>query len=47
MALKQQKMPSSQRETFADYFKKLATPQENPNFKDELLKLLVAEIGAI
>ncbi|CAG2241899.1 unnamed protein product [Mytilus edulis] len=35
--VKTAKTPSSQRETFADYFKNLATPQENPNFKDELL----------
>ncbi|CAC5400024.1 unnamed protein product [Mytilus coruscus] len=35
--VKTAKTPSSQRETFADCFKNLATPQENPNFKDELL----------
>ncbi|CAC5424816.1 unnamed protein product [Mytilus coruscus] len=35
--VKTAKTPSSQRETFADYFKNLATPQENLNFKDELL----------
>ena len=30
------KTPSSQRETFAEYFKNLATPQDNQNLKDEL-----------
>ena len=31
------KTPSSQRETFAEYFKNLATPQDSQHFKDELL----------
>jgi hypothetical protein len=32
------KTPSSQRETFAEYFKNLASPQDNQNLKDELLR---------
>lgn len=35
--IKTAKTPSSQRETFAEYLKNLATPQDNQNFKDELL----------
>ena len=35
--IKTAKTPSSQRETFAEYFNNLATPQDNQNFKDELL----------
>jgi hypothetical protein len=35
--IKTAKTPSSQRETFAEYFKNLATPQDSQHFKDELL----------